>query len=221
MQQEESKWNILYDKYIQSEFKSWDEYFDIKMRLKKRFLKLIIKHSTPNKPVLECGAGTGKFSVYLASLGFNTYAIDIEYEMVEHTKNLSELRCHQNPVKVLQGDISSIPFHNKYFAVSHSSGVLEHFSDSKIIELINEQIRVADTIVFSVPSRYFDKKMEGNERFLTRQEWRKIISKSKAKIIKETGYHYKTLKGRICDIIKNPRHIFKPIALFTFVLKDK
>lgn len=221
MQKEESKWSELYANYIQAEFKSWDEYFTIKMKLKRRFLNLIIKHSTPNKPVLECGAGTGKFSVYLASLGFNTYAIDFEYAMVERAKQLSELVCPQNPVKVLHEDISAIPFHNKFFTVSHSSGVLEHFSDSKIIELINEQLRVADTIVFSVPSRYFDKKMQGNERFLTRQEWRKIISNSKAQIVKETGYHYKKLKNRMYDTIKNPKQIFKPIALFTFVLKDK
>ncbi len=221
MQMEESNWNELYAKYIQAEFKSWDEYFSIKMKLKKRFLNLIVKHSTPNKPVLECGAGTGKFSVYLASLGFNTYAIDLEREMVEQAKQLSDLVCHQNPVKVLQGDISSIPFHNKFFAVSHSSGVLEHFSDSKIIELINEQLRVSDTIVFSVPSRYFDKRMQGNERFLTKQEWRNIISNSNAKIINETGYHYKTLKYRMYDTIKNPKQIFKPIALFAFVLKEK
>jgi ubiquinone/menaquinone biosynthesis C-methylase UbiE len=221
MQKEKSKWIGLYAKYIQAEYKSWDEYFTIKMKLKKRFLNLIIKHSTPNKPVLECGAGTGKFSVYLASLGFNTYAIDLEHEMVEHAKQLSELVCHQNPVKVFQGNISSIPFHDKFFAVSHSSGVLEHFSDSKIVELINEQLRVADTIVFSVPSCYFEKKMQGNERFLTRQEWRNIISNSKAKIVKETGYHYKTLKSRLYDNIKNPKQIFKPIALFTFVLKEK
>jgi len=85
----------------------------------------------------------------------------------------------------------------------------------------NEQIRVADTVIFSVPSQYFEKKMLGDERFLSRNKWRKIISKSNAKIIKETGYHYKPLIKRIIDIFQKPSGILKPIALYVFVLQKK
>ena len=53
--------------------------------------------------------------------------------------------------------------------------------------MINEQLRISDYCVFSVPTSYFEKKMLGNERFLSRKQWRKIISKSNGKIIKETG----------------------------------
>ena len=201
--------------------KNWDEYFLIKMKLKKKFLKLVLKYSKNGKPVLECGCGTGKFSAYLASLKLDTYAMDLEMEMVEQTKQLSNDVSPNNPVKVLQGDIAEIPFSNKFFSVTHSSGVFEHFSDSKIIELINEQLRVADICIFSVPSPYFEKKMLGNERFMKRKQWRKIISKSNAKIIKESGYHYKTLNKRILDILKKPKRLFKPIALYTFVLGEK
>ena len=217
----EGEWNKLYDNYIKDEFKDWNQYFKIKMKLKKRFLKLVIKYSKNGKPVLECGSGTGKFSVYLASLGINAYAMDLELEMVNQTKELSKKVSPNNPVKVFQGDIRKIPFNNKFFSVTHSSGVLEHYSDEEIIKIINEQIRVSDICIFSVPSSYFEKKMLGNERFLKRKEWRNIILQSNAKIIKETGYHYKTLKNRIIDIIKKPKRIFKPIALYTFVLTEK
>ena len=40
------------------------------------------------------------------------------------------------------------------------------------------------------------------------------------KIIKESGYHYKTLKYRLLDIIKKPNRIFKPVALYLYVLKE-
>ena len=63
--------------------------------------------------------------------------------------------------------------------------------------------------------------MLGNERFLTRRNWRKIIKKSNAKIVRESGYHYKNFKRRVLDIIKKPSKLFKPIALYTFVLKEK
>ncbi len=219
--EKDNKWNNLYANYIKEDFKNWDEYFKIKMKLKRRFLKLVLKYSKNGKPVLECGAGTGKFAVYLASLGLNSYAMDLEKAMVEQAEQLSTSISPNNPVKVLQGDISNIPFEDKFFSVTHSSGVFEHYSDLKIEELINEQLRVSDICIFSVPTKYFEKKMLGNERFMTRKQWREIISQSNAKIIKETGYHYKTLGKRILDILKKPKRIFKPIALYTFVLKEK
>ena len=221
IKEKDNRWNKLYDNYIKEEFKDWNEYFKIKMKLKKRFLKLVIKYSRNGKPVLECGAGTGKFSAYLASLGLKTYAMDLETAMIEQAKQLSDKVTPNNPVNLLQGDIRNIPFENKFFSVTHSSGVLEHYNDSEIIEIINEQLRVSDVCIFSVPTPYFEKKMLGNERFMKRKMWRKIISQSNAKIIKETGYHYKTFGKRIIDILKNPKRIFKPIALYTFVLIDK
>ena len=60
----------------------------------------------------------------------------------------------------------------------------------------------------------------GNERFMKRNKWREIIDKSNAEIIKETGYHYKTLQNRII-VCKKKSRIFKPIALYVFVLKEK
>ena len=221
MENSSNKWNYLYSQYIQAEYRSWDKYFSEKMKLKKRFLDLVIKYSVNHKPVIECGAGTGKFSAYLASLGLNVYAVDLEPAMVEQAKQLSKKLSPTNAVKVFEGDISRIPFGDKSFSVAHSSGVLEHFEDDEIIRLINEQMRVADNIVFSVPSRYFEKKMSGDERFLSRNEWREIISRSKGEIIEETGYHYKPLWGRIFDIIKKPSRLFKPIALYVFVLQER
>lgn len=218
---EKNIWNKLYKNYINEEFKDWNQYFKTKMKLKKPFLDLVLKYSKSGKPVLECGSGTGKFAAYLASLGVKSYAMDLEEAMVEQAKELSQKVSPNNPVQVLQGDIKSIPFDDNFFSVTHSSGVFEHFSDDEICEIINEQLRVSDICVFSVPTPYFEKKMLGNERFMLREEWRKIISKSNAKIIKETGYHYKTFGKRVIDILKKPSRIFKPIALYVFVLQKK
>lgn len=217
----DNKWNTLYDNYIKEEFRDWHQYFKIKMKLKKRFLKLVLKYSKNGKPVLECGSGTGKFSAYLASLGLDSYAMDLEPAMVEQAKELSNKISPNNPVTVLQGDIRNILFEDKFFSVTHSSGVFEHYCDSEIVEIINEQLRVSEVCIFSVPTSYFEKKMLGNERFMKRKEWRNIISQSNAEIVKETGYHYKKLDKRIVDIIKKPKRIFKPIALYVFVLMEK
>ena len=221
MDDKNNQWNKLYENYINKEFKNWDEYFKTKMKLKRKFLNQVLKYYDEKKPVLECGSGTGKFSAYLASKGVKAYAMDLEQAMVEQAKKLSKQVSTENEVNVFQGDIRHIPFENKFFSVTHSSGVMEHYSDEEIVEIINEQLRVSDVCVFSVPTSYFEKKMLGNERFMKRNKWREIIDKSNAEIIKETGYHYKTLQNRIIDICKKPSRIFKPIALYVFVLKEK
>ena len=76
MENKDNQWNKLYENYINKEFKNWDEYFKTKMKLKKKFLNQVLKYYDGEKPVLECGAGTAKFSAYLASKGLKTYAMD-------------------------------------------------------------------------------------------------------------------------------------------------
>ena len=39
----DNQWNKLYENYINAEFKDWDEYFKTKMKLKKKFLKQVLK----------------------------------------------------------------------------------------------------------------------------------------------------------------------------------
>lgn len=124
MENKDNQWNKLYQNYINKEYKNWDEYFKTKMKLKKKFLNQVLKYYDGKKPVLECGAGTGKFSAYLASKGVKTYAMNLE-----QAKRLSKQISPENEVNVFQGDIRKIPFKNKYFSVTHSSGVMEHYYD--------------------------------------------------------------------------------------------
>ena len=213
-------WYKLYSKYIDKDFKNWNHYYITKMKLKRKFNKQVIKHYDKRKPVLECGCGFGKTSIFYASLGMNSYAMDLEQTMVDKTKELSRKINKNNEVKCLCGDIFNIPFKDKFFIVTHSSGVLEHFQDDEIVKIINEELRVSDYMVFSVPTKYFEKKMLGNERFMSKKEWKKIISRCNAKIVKITGYHYKTFINRMLDCIKKPRYFLKPIAMYTFVIKE-
>lgn len=173
MENKDNQWNKLYENYINKEFKNWDEYFKTKMKLKKKFLNQVLKYYDRKKPVLECGAGTGKFSAYLASKGVKAYAMDLEQAMVEQAKELSKHVSPENEVNIFQGDIRNIPFENKFFSVTHSSGVMEHYSDDEIISIINEQLRVSDVCVFSVPTPYFEKKMLGMEGLLKETKGKK------------------------------------------------
>jgi len=216
------KWNELYEANVQKNFGNWDYYIKAKIKLKKKFFALVFQYAG-GKPLLECGTGTGKFAAYLATLGYDSYAVDIEDGMVEKAIQLSQKVSPDNPVKVSKADIRNLPFDDKFFSVAHSNGVFEHYQDEEIVQLINEQLRAADTIVFGVPSTYYgeNEKMHGDERFLAKKKWRDIIAGSNAKIVKETGCHSWPFKRRMLEIAKSPSKIFKPIAIYTFALQDK
>ena len=94
-------------------------------------------------------------------------------------------------INYLCKDIRNINVKEKY-DVCYSIGILEHYNDDEIIELINKQTSISEYVIFGIPTKYFDedKKMYGNERYLSPQHWRKIIKKSNCKIIGESSYHY-------------------------------
>lgn len=113
--------------------------------------------------------------MFLSCFGIKTYAMDLEKEMVESArKRFKKYRCK---CKVIQGDINNIPFKDKFFSVTHSSGVLEHYSDSEIVNMINEQLRVSDYCVFSVPTSYFEKRCWVMKGFFQENSGEKLLVK--------------------------------------------
>lgn len=61
------------------------------------------------------------------------------------------------------------------FSITVSQGLMEHFADDEIGRLIEEQLRVADRVSFSVPNAAYGRLDFGNERLLTVDEWRHMI----------------------------------------------
>jgi hypothetical protein len=103
---------------------------------------------------------------------------------------------------------------------------MEHFTDEQIIQMLNEQMRVADSIVFSVPSIYFDENMKdghpfGDERYMPNKKWREIISYTNGELITQAGDNQRSLKHRIGHIIKDPRKLLKPKAFSVFEIKER
>jgi ubiquinone/menaquinone biosynthesis C-methylase UbiE/HD superfamily phosphohydrolase YqeK len=215
------RWDGLYEKEIRDHYGNAQNYIDQKRKLKYNFLELIRKNASFKKPMLEAGSGTGKTSADFASKGYQAYAMDIEEDMLIKAKALSKMIAPENPVKIIHADIHRIPYDNKFFAVTHSSGVLEHFQDDEIVELLNEQLRVSDKVVFAVPSPYFKVKMNGDERFLPKKKWKELISKTRGKIITETGTHYRPLCQRIIEFPKNLHRIIYSKANYVFELEEK
>ena len=125
-------WYEIYINEI-NEKGSISNYVDDKIKTKKNLINLIKKYS-PNKKIIEAGSGTGVLSIYLASIGFSSVAIDIDKDILNLSKKIAKEYGAKNMPKFMIDSILKLNYKNKEFDVSFSNGVLEHFSDEDIIK---------------------------------------------------------------------------------------
>lgn len=209
-----SKWSMLYEKEI-LEAESIDNYINEKLKTKKKIIKLINKYSANNK-IIELGSGTGILALYISTFGKEVSALDKDMDMIKLSKKYFYKKFKNNNIKYIYSDIENFCTSEKY-DVCYSIGLLEHYSDEEIINLINKQLEISEFVIFGIPTKYFDenKKMYGNERYLPIKYWRKIIKKSGCKIIEESSYHYLNFTKRIINV----RKLFKPNPVHVFAIK--
>ena len=209
-----------YEIYIDeiNEKGSISNYVNNKIKTKKNLIDLIKKYS-PNKKIIEAGSGTGILSTYLASLGFDSVAIDIDKDILNLSKKIAKEYGAKNKPKFMINSILKLNYKNKEFDVSFSNGVLEHFSDKEIIKTIKKQLKIANTVIVGIPTKYFDdnEAMYGDERFLKLKFWREIISQAGGKIIEEKSCHFLTKP----KILLNFKKYFRPFPYRIFVIQEK
>lgn len=210
-----SKWSKLYEREIKET--SISSYINEKLRTKNTVINLINKYAT-NKRVMELGSGTGILALKVASMGNKVIALDSDKDMIALSKEYFLEYFPNSDITYINKDIRDYKT-SKKLDVIYSIGILEHYSDTEIIDLINKQLSISDYVIFGIPTKYFDekKKMYGNERYLRIKYWRKLIDKTNGKLIEETHYHYLNWYQRIFKISK----YFKPYPVHVFVLKNK
>ena len=122
-----------------------------------------IKNNIPLKPgmkVLNCGCGTGQWSIPFALEGVIVYNLDMSQAALDITKQ--RFRDKNLYSKYVLGDINNIPFKANYFDAVVSFGVLEHFENIHLP--ISEMHRVlkpggilfADVITSRFSLRFFE-----------------------------------------------------------------
>lgn len=209
-----------YEIYIDeiNEKGSISNYVNDKIKTKKNLIDLIKKYS-PNKKIIETGSGTGILSTYLASLGFDSVAIDIDKDILNLSTKIAKEYGAKNKPKFMINSILKLNYKNKEFDVSFSNGVLEHFSDKEIIKTIKKQLKIANTVIVGIPTKYFNdnEAMYGDERFLKLKFWREIISQAGGKIIEEKSCHFLTKP----KILLNFKKYFRPFPYRIFVIQEK
>ena len=210
-------WYEIYIKEIE-EKKTISNYINDKIKTKKNLIELIKKYA-PNKKIIEAGSGTGVLSTYLASIGFDSLAIDIDKDILKLSKFIAQQYKSKNKPKFKLDSILDLNYHKEEFDVSFSNGVLEHFTDKEIITTLKKQMKIAKIVIVGIPTKYFDDKeaMYGDERFLEIKYWREIIEKSGGKIIEEKSCHYLTK----IKILFNFKKYFRPFPYRIFVITKK
>jgi len=212
-------WSEIYQKKIEA-LGGPKKYLSSKVKEKSLLLKKISYYAGPNGKILEAGCGTGVLSTFLSNQGFTVTAVDIDEDMLNIAKKISENFLDHPIFKKM--DLFNLEFNNHSFDLVFSHGVLEHFKDNEITALLKKQLEIAKIVIFSVPSNYLTKKDRffGNERFLSEEKWKKLIEKADAFIMETFGFHYLIGWRGYWDCLIR-RKIFGPSPYLAFVLRKK
>ena len=91
-------------------------------------------------------------------------------------------------------------FKYKFFDVAFSQGTIEHFDNESIIQLISKQLAIAKYVIFSVPSVNWPSREFGNERKMSIDAWKGLLSNEEFNVI-SLEYYNKDL--HIVGVITN------------------
>ena len=123
--------------------------------------------------VLEVGSGTGVMGWPLAQAGVKVVSLDNDAEILRMAR--VNARLLGADIEYVEGDAFKLPFGPQEFNVVFSEGLLEHYEDDQIAALVEEQRRVGEVVVVSVPLKGCPDPAEGSERWLTRQKWEELL----------------------------------------------
>lgn len=104
-----------------------------------------------NAQILDIGCGLGCTAIPLSTLGYDVTGIDNDPDVVKAAKE--NARTFGGKIQIILLDIFDIDkkFGRDSFDVCSSGGVLEHFPEDQIRQLIDKQLSIAPVVVASVP----------------------------------------------------------------------
>lgn len=164
---------------------SWDQFYSTVDSFEeyanaphiKHFLKTVLNYWHDGK-ILEVGTGTGYMSIWLSrSFPYNeVMALDQNKEIVRRAAYMNG--ALSGKVAFCEGSAFNLAslFPNERFDVIFHQGFLEHFSDEEIIALLEQQLRLAHYVIFSVPSKFYPRIDFGDERLMELEDWLKILA---------------------------------------------
>ncbi len=173
---------------------NWQEFYAEPVSME-RYIRNVSSHSTflleimrtqpKDRRLLEVGCGSGVLSIHLSRLGYEVVSIDNNDGVLAIARD-NDVALNGR-VTFIKADAYSLPFRDNFFQVCFSQGFFEHFDDRVVCKLLREQLRVARTVLFSVPTLWYPQRDFGNERLMEREDWLRILLGFKV----EKGVYYR------------------------------
>jgi SAM-dependent methyltransferase len=158
------------------------DYLAIKRKTRDALFLAIKKHiGPPYKKLLEAGCGTSSASIILNQDGYTNTALDQDQEMLAIGKRLNQIMGTN--VEYRTGDIFDLEFEDDEFDGIFSHGVIEHFNEDEVVQIVNEGIRVACKYILSFPTILNrSSELRGDENPWTYFHWKRTLEQSDGKI---------------------------------------
>lgn len=213
-------WEDRYAKVKSNELDA-DEYVNNKAKKWRQTLDVVIKFTPNGGKILETGCGTSAMSIWLNKKGFNNVCIDNNDEILKIAKGLNEKS--QTNVEYKKCELENLDFQDNTFDAVFSQGVLEHFDDDAIPQIINEGLRVGKTYIFAIPTICdVSTCLRGDENLMSYFKWKQIISKSNGEIVDVRGYFpfHPTIQ-KINSYFRNKAYWISPTIVFAIKKLDQ
>lgn len=197
-------YNNLAKTYDENRFEnSYGKYID---RQERYFLNSFFRHQNYTN-VLDLGCGTGRF------LNFATHGVDFSQEML----NIAQAKFPQKKLKI--GDISSIPFEEKFDCIFSFHVIMHQTKDDtlKFLEECANTLNRNGVLIFDYPTKTRRKVISTHEDWHANNTFTEFeifeLTKSNWNIIQQTGI----LFFPIHRFPKRIRNLF--LGLDTFLCK--
>lgn len=134
--------------YVIDFYNNYDE--DARLTRKSRLpeylntMKYIQKYISEDSRIIEIGAGTGRYSIALAEMGYDVTAVELVSHNIEIMK--SKVKAHHN-IKIYEGNACDLSnFKSNDFDIVLLLGPMYHlFNDKDKHKALSEAIRIAKT----------------------------------------------------------------------------
>ncbi|MEA2070085.1 MAG: class I SAM-dependent methyltransferase [Asgard group archaeon] len=103
-------------------------------------LEKSLKISKKESKILDLGCGIGRHTHYFSQKGWDIVGFDLSYEGLQKTKQW--LKRDSLETKLIQGQMTKLPFQKNYFNLIIAFNVIYHANKSAIFETIHEIYRV-------------------------------------------------------------------------------
>jgi len=159
-------WKNFYEKRINS---TYQDYFNKKYEFMFNFIL-----SLNVKAVKEEGVGIGSVMKGLP-LSINCFGTDLCMDMLDLCRRNNLERNPTLWIEDITTGCGTDLFNHKHADLCISHGVLEHFSDEQIVNIVNRQKRNYTTVLHYVPTDGYDKPSFGDERLLPYDYWCNLV----------------------------------------------